>query len=118
MGYPEIAFTPSGTKISSKSGFDVISVKFVADEPYQRFECRATKVGEPYGVGKGELLASFSTTPAGVERSFEIYDEYLLSGDGDYRISLYAQGKDGTWNDGPSQVRIACGDAYCGGEYI
>ena len=30
---------------------------------------------------------------------FEVYDDFLLSGDGTYRISLYAQGMDGSWND-------------------
>lgn len=29
----------------------------------------------------------------------EIYDDYLLNGDGEYRISLFAQGEDGSWND-------------------
>ena len=28
-----------------------------------------------------------------------MYDDYLLSGEGDYRISLFAQGNDGSWND-------------------
>lgn len=37
--------------------------------------------------------------PAGTERTFEVYDDFLLSGDGEYRISLYAQGADGSWND-------------------
>ena len=50
-------------------------------------------------MGKGALVASFSTTPAQTVRTFEVYDEYLLSGDGEYRISLFAQGEDGSWND-------------------
>ena len=30
---------------------------------------------------------------------FEIYDDFLIQGDGDYRISLFVQGEDGSWND-------------------
>lgn len=50
-------------------------------------------------VDKGALVASFSTTPANTPRQFEVYDDYLVNGDGDYRISLFAQGEDGSWND-------------------
>ena len=28
-----------------------------------------------------------------------MYDDFLVHGDGDYRISLFAQGQDGSWND-------------------
>ena len=56
-------------------------------------------------------MASFSSTPANVERTFEIYDDYLINGDGDYRISLFAQGLDGSWND--NHLYIPTGsDAY------
>lgn len=99
MGAPNITFTASRLKLSGVSGFDSITVTFSADAPYQAFECRATKDGEDYGVGKGHLVASFSTTPAGTERTFEVYDEFLTRGDGQYRISLFAQGEDGSWND-------------------
>ena len=44
-------------------------------------------------------MAAFSYTPAGTQRQFDVYDDYLLSGQGDYRISLFAQGADGSWND-------------------
>ena len=36
---------------------------------------------------------------ANTQRSFEVYDDYLVHGDGNYRISLFAQGEDGSWND-------------------
>ena len=111
MGAPQLTFSAGGSKISRQPGFDFISVTFQADQQYQRFECRATKAGDDYGVGKGELVASFSSTPAGVERTFEIYDDYLLRGDGEYRISLFAQGLDGSWND--NHLYIPAGsDAY------
>lgn len=99
MAAPNLTFSVTGSKISDETGYDHITVTFQADIVYQAFECRATKVGEDYGVGKGALVASFSTTPANTERTFEVYDDYLLSGDGEYRISLFAQGEDGSWND-------------------
>lgn len=99
MSAPEISFSVSGTSISDETGFDYIIVSFQSDISYKTFECRATKVGEEYGVGKGVLVASFSTTPANTQRQFEVYDDYLVHGDGDYRISLFAQGEDGSWND-------------------
>lgn len=99
MPAPNLDFTASGIAISDKVGFDHISVMFSADIPYRAFECRATKVGETWGLGRGALIVSFSQTPANVERTFEIYDDYLVHGDGEYRISLFAQGEDGSWND-------------------
>lgn len=99
MGAPGLTFSISGQKVSDENGYDHVSVTFQADAVCQSFECRATKVGEDYGVGKGVLVASFSTTPANTPRTFEVYDDYLIRGDGDYRISLFAQGEDGSWND-------------------
>ena len=99
MSAPNLSFSVSGDKVSAVSGFDCIIVAFQADAPYQAFECRATKVDEEYGVGRGTLIASFSQTPAGTQRQFEIYDDFLVGGDGDYRISLFVQGEDGSWND-------------------
>lgn len=99
MPAPELDYQVSGLKVSTVSGFDHIEVTFCADIDCVAFECRATREGADYGVGKGALVASFSTTPAGVIRTFEVYDDYLLNGDGKYRISLYAKSKDGGWND-------------------
>ena len=99
MAAPGLTFSVSGNKVSDDPGFDYIIVNFQSDIPYQAFECRATKVGDDYGVGKGSLVASFSATPANTQRTFEVYDDYLVHGDGEYRISLFAQGMDGSWND-------------------
>lgn len=99
MSAPNLEFTVSGNKLSDEAGFDHISVTFSADAQYQSFECRATKVGDEWGVGKGVLVASFSATPANTERTFEVYDDFLVHGDGNYRISLFVQGMDGSWND-------------------
>ena len=99
MAAPGLACSVSGNKVSDEPGFDHIIVNFQSDTPYQAFECRATKVGDDYGVGKGSLVASFSATSANTQRTFEVYDDYLVHGDGEYRISLFAQGMDGSWND-------------------
>ena len=99
MAAPHLTFSITGEKISAVSGFDKVIVAFQSDIAYQAFECRATKVDEDWGRGKGALIASFSATPALTPRTFEVYDDYLLSGDGEYRISLFAQGQDGAWND-------------------
>ena len=99
MPAPGLTFSVTGYILSDEAGFDHISVTFQSDLPYVAFECRATKAGEEYGVGKGSLVASFSATPAHTPRTFEVYDHYLVSGDGEYRISLFAQGEDGSWND-------------------
>ena len=99
MAAPGLTFSVSGNKVSDEPGFDYIIVNFQSDIPYKAFECRATKIGDDYGVGKGALVASFSTTPANTQRTFEVYDDYLVHGDGEYRISLFAQGTDGSWND-------------------
>lgn len=106
MGAPNLTFSASGTKISAVSGYDYITVTFQADAPSTAFECRATKVGEDYGVGKGALVASFSATPTNVQRTFEVYDDYLLRGDGEYRLSLFVQGEDGSWNDNYPYIPI------------
>ena len=119
MAAPQLTFSVDGSKISDETGFDHIAVTFQADIAYQAFECRATKIGAEYGVGKGTLIASFSTTPANTQRTFEIYDDYLVNGDGEYRISLFAQGQDGSWNDnyyyipvGSSMYTTADGKPY------
>ncbi len=102
MPAPELAFRAAGGVVSGKPGFDHVTVAFSSDIPYTRFECRATRTDADWGLGKGTLIASFSQTPAETERSFEVYDDNLVSGDGAYRISLYAQGEDGNWNDNQS----------------
>ena len=55
--------------------------------------------GDAYGRGVGRLIAAFSATPAATSRTFEVYDTDLVSGEGEYRISIYAESDDGGWND-------------------
>ena len=97
MAVPTLTFSTTGSKISSVEGHDHITVTFTANGMYKSFECRATKSGESWGVGIGTLIASFSQTPANTSRSFDIYDDYLVRGDGEYRISLFAQDMNGSW---------------------
>lgn len=113
MAAPKLTYSVSGKKVSGVSGYDHIIVSFQSDISYTQFECRATKVGEDYGVGKGQLVASFSSTPAQTQRTFEVYDDYLVHGDGDYRISLFAQGEDGSWNDNHYYVPVGSSMYVC-----
>lgn len=115
MAAPKLTYSVSGEKVSGVSGYDHIIVSFQSDISYTQFECRATKVGEDYGVGKGQLVASFSSTPAQTQRTFEVYDDYLVHGDGDYRISLFAQGEDGSWNDNHYYVPVGSSMYVCSG---
>lgn len=120
MAAPGLTFSVTGYVISNKAGYNFISVTFKADKQYIAFECRATKVGESYGLGKGTLVASFSSTPANTSRTFEVYDSYLVDGDGNYRISLFVQGEDGRWNFEDELIENAAAawfyssDVYCG----
>jgi len=116
MAAPNLTYTVSGKTVSGVSGKDLISVTFSADAPYAAFECRATKAGEVYGVGVGELVAALSTTPANTERTFEVYDDHLLNGDGAYRISLFVQGEDGSWNDNQSFIPSGSALFMAGGQ--
>lgn len=99
MGAPNVTYSVQRNRISDVAGFDSLTVTFSADREYTAFECRATNSGDDWGVGMGALIASFSQTPANTERTFEVYDDFLLNGDREYRISLYVQGTDGSWND-------------------
>lgn len=97
---PELTFSIAKDRISDETGCDHLTVSFTSDIAYSEFECRATKAGSDYGLGKGTLVASFSSTPASTQRTFEVYDTDLVSGDGQYRISLFAKSVEtGTWND-------------------
>lgn len=99
MPAPQLTFSVTGTVISTMPGYDHITVTFESDIAYQQFVCRATKAGDAYGRATGKLIASFSTTPAGVSRTFDVYDDDLINGEGEYRIGLYAESEDGGWND-------------------
>lgn len=102
---PELTFNIAGNKISDEVGYNSLTVKFTSDIEYSQFECRSTKVGQAYGVGIGSLVASFSYTPPQTERAFEVYDNHLINGDGEYRISLFAKSVEtSSWNDNHSFI--------------
>ena len=63
MAAPGLTFTVSGTRLSDETGFDFITVSFTSDIAYTAFECRATKEGEDYGVGRGVLVRPRSMLP-------------------------------------------------------
>lgn len=97
MAAPNISFSYDKNKLGLN---DFITVSFTSDINLSAFEARATKIGQPYGVGIGTLVGGFSITPANTQRVFEIYDTELVNGDGEYRISLFGQSaEDGSWND-------------------
>lgn len=108
MGAPTVTFESSGNRLGANA---YIEVEWSADVATQAFEARATRSGSPYGVGVGLLVGAFSSTPAGVQRTFEIYDTELTQGDGAYRISLFAQGTDGVWNDNCG-LHVSGGDVF------
>lgn len=104
---PTITFTQTAEIVGLN---DYISITFSSDVDLRAFEARATKVGQSYGVGIGTLVGAFSATPAGVGRTFEIYDNELVYGDGEYRISLFGQSADtGTWNDNHPYITTDAG---------
>ncbi len=115
MAAPQVSFSVTGgNAVSAVDGFDRVVVAFSADRAYTAFECRATKAGEEWGRGTGVLVAAFSATPAGVVRSFEVYDRFLTDGDGVYRLGLYARGEDGSWNDNTAFLPRGAGGLFTG----
>ena len=101
MAAPNLTFSTNKTEIGLN---DYVSVSFTSDIAYTQFEARATLANANWGRGIGTLVGAFSTTPANTERTFEIYDTEIVSGDGVYRIGLYAQGEDGSWNDNEQYI--------------
>ena len=100
MSAPGVTFTVTKTAISGVEGQNSASISFVADAVMTAYEIRATMAGENYGRGVGTNVQSSSQTiPAGTEVTAAIYNTDLTLGDGDYRISIFAQGQDGSWND-------------------
>lgn len=101
MGIPDITFANDRTIISTKFS---CTVKFKVTENFREFEARATIAGQPYGRGIGILLMNMSIAspnyyPANTEYTYIITDQNLTSGDGTYRISMYAKNTDGIWSD-------------------
>ena len=101
MAIPEIAFTHDTSVVSTQK---ICTVDFSVSENFINFEARSTKKGMPFGRGIGYLVTSMSIAspnyfPANKSYPFVITDSDLISGDGEYRISMYAQNTDGIWSD-------------------
>ena len=97
MAAPEITFNYSNNRIGL---VQAVTVTYSADIDMSQSEVRATKDGDNWGLGIGQLVHYASFTPSGTQRTFDIYDTHLVQGDGTYRISLYGQSAaDGSWND-------------------
>lgn len=82
-----------------------------SDSPFDAFEVRATKIGEPYMRGVGyDLLGDDESEicyyqngtaylyEAVTSFSFDI-ESSELEKDGEYRISVYVRNENGVWND-------------------
>lgn len=82
------------SRLSGKEGFATSQVVFTCDTDLQAFEARATKQGNQYGVGIGDLLCRIETVEADTDISFSLSAESLTQGDGAYRVSLYGKADD------------------------
>ena len=101
MGIPAISFAKDVDVVSTVQS---CVVDFQVNENFVQFEARSTKVGEPYGRGVGNLIMNMNIAlpnyyPANKPYSYVITDNDLISGDGQYRISMYAKNTDGVWSD-------------------
>ena len=98
---------PSGTTIDCSQ----VSVTFSSSTHFKKFYATAVKDGNDYGFINDVLVDIRETNPTGVkiheltERnanvdfSFTINtNTHLTAGEGSYRIGLYVQQDDGTWN--------------------
>lgn len=77
---------------------------------FTRFYATAVKAGKNYGFIDDVLVDIQGSSPTGVQLntrlngtastnySFKIYASSFTDGDGSYRIGLYVQQADGTWN--------------------
>lgn len=83
----------SSNRISNKTGKDMSIVSFTANQPLQEWTARAGGFSPTTGslVGQGTALAQGATA------QFEIENEELFNGDGDYRINIYGKNSAGVW---------------------
>lgn len=101
MSIPTISFSNNRNEISTVLD---CTVNFQVNENFVEFEARATKSGEPYGRGIGNLIMQMKIQspnyyPANTNYTFVVNSSNLTSGDGTYRISMYAKNVGGTWSD-------------------
>lgn len=104
----------SGKSYKHPNGYTVdcsyVDVKFSSDMAFKQFYATAVKGGKNYGFVDDVLIDFQGASPTGVllhdyangrassEYTFRIYSSSLKDGDGTYRIGIYVQSTDGTWN--------------------
>lgn len=85
----------SVNKVSQITGHDTCTVVFSCDIDLQAFQVRATRFGDPRGVGVGDLLYSADSIAAGQSITVTIDGDDITQGDGEYVISLWGKAADG-----------------------
>lgn len=106
------------------------NVNIISDFDFVAFEVRATKIGEPYMRSCGyDLISDDKSEAYYIDNSIAYTYEPVrnisfdieageLSGDGEYRISVYLKTADGIWSDAccvytnNSQLLVDCNGAY------
>lgn len=104
----------SGKTFTNLEGQEIdcskVTVTFSSSLPIKQFYATAVKDGKDYGFINDVLVDIRETNPTGVKLhdlrsrnantnfSFDINYSNLTDGDGEYRIGLYTQTTDGTWN--------------------
>jgi len=98
--------------LSYNEPYNTGTIRFSCDKAFNKFMCRCTKDGEPYGREIGFLVQEFNgERPPATILDFTINAVTAMTeGDGLYRISLYVQDMDGQWNDG--QYFLVNGGGY------
>ena len=101
MAAPIVTFSKTSDYVSTNLSS---TVTFSCDINFQAFKAMATIQGSAYGLDVGVQVMSMQVTPpsyypANTDYVFVIDYTKLTLGENQYRISLYAQGMDGTWSD-------------------
>ena len=97
---------PSGTTVDCSQ----VSVTFQSSVDFKKFYATAVKNGSDYGFENDVLVDIRELNPTGVKLheltsrsgntnfTFTIKSSSFTQGEGQYRIGLYVQQNDGTWN--------------------
>ena len=104
----------SGKSYTHPNGYVVdcsyVDVSYSSSVAFKQFYATAVKDGRNYGFVNdiivdfqgssptGVLLHDYASGKGSTNYTFRIYASSLLVGDGSYRIGLYVQQSDGTWN--------------------
>lgn len=98
---PEITvITSSRSRLSTRAGANLCDVVFKSDLDLQKFEARATRAGQPRGLGVGDLVYEISNVQKGDSILFSVSGALLTQGDGEYVISLFGKAVDGVLDFG------------------